>query len=222
MTQDVAVQRWADGRGIEVTGRGVVSGSPDVVRVRMAASALRPTVAEAVADADAAVRRIREALAGRGVTGRDAATAGLTVAAEQAWDQTSGTARSVGYRSRHDLAVTVRDLAGFGLVLGEALAAGADAAVLDAVTFEVEDPTPLQVRARERAWQDALARAEQLAALAGAGLGPLLDLVEAPASVGVPIGMVTTAAAKLDAVELAVEPGSVQVDVVLAVRWAVV
>lgn len=213
-------QRWADGRGIEVTGRGVVSGTPDVVRVRMAASALRPTVAEAVADADAAVRRIREALAGRGVTGRDAATAGLTVAAEQAWDQTTGVARVVGYRSRHDLAVTVRDLAGLGPVLGEALVAGGDLALLDAVSFEIEDETPLRVLAREVAWQDALARGGQLAGLAGVSLGALLDLVEGQAFSGIPVREALMVA-KAGGADLAVEPGSVLVEVTLTARWAV-
>lgn len=220
MTEQPA-RRWADGRGIEVTGHGVVSGTPDVVRVRMAVSALRPTVAGAVADADAAVRRVREALAGRGVTGRDAATAGLTVAAEQAWDQTTGVARVVGYRSRHDLAVTVRDLAGLGVLLGEALAAGGDDAVLDAVTFEVEDETPLRALAREAAWQDALARGGQLAGLAGVTLGGLLDLVEGQSFSGIPVRAAEVMAAKAGGADLAVEPGSVLVEVTLTVRWAV-
>jgi uncharacterized protein len=213
-------QRWVEGRGIEVTGRGVVAGTPDVVRVRTAVSALRPTVAQAVADADAAVRRVREALAAHGVAGRDASTAGLTVAAEQVWDQVTGVARVVGYRSRHDLAVTVRDVAALGLVLGEALAAGGDEAVLDAVGFELDDPTALRAQAREQAWKDALARAGQLADLAGRSLGGLLDLVEAPVYSAVPV-MVGFASAKADTAELAVEPGSVLVEVTLAARWAV-
>lgn len=213
-------QRWADGRGIEVTGRGVVSATPDVVRVRMAASALRPAVADAVADADAAVRRIREALAARGVTGPDAATAGLTVAAEQAWDQSTGVARVVGYRSRHDLAVTVRDLSALGAVLGEALLAGGDEAVLDSVGFEVDDETPLRALARELAWRDALARGSQLAALAGRSTGALLDLVEAQAYGG-PVQTYAPAALKAGGADLAVEPGSVLVEVVLTARWSV-
>ena len=213
-------QRWVEGRGIEVTGRGVVAGTPDVVRVRTAVSALRPTVAQAVADADAAVRRVRDALAAHGVAGRDASTAGLTVAAEQVWDQVTGVARVVGYRSRHDLAVTVREVAALGLVLGEALAAGGDEAVLDAVGFELDDPTALRAQAREQAWKDALARAGQLADLAGRSLGGLLDLVEAPVYSGGPV-MIGFASAKADAAELAVEPGSVLVEVTLAARWAV-
>lgn len=219
--QSVTGQRWADGRGIEVTGRGVVAGTPDVVRVRMAASALRPTVADAVADADAAVRRIREALAARGISGRDAATAGLAVGAEQAWDQTTGVARVVGYRCRHDLTVTVRDLTVFGEVLGEALAAGGDDAVLDAVSFEIEDETPLRAQAREAAWRDAVARGTQLAGLAGRSLGGLLDLVETSAFPGVPVGMPLQASMKAGAADLAVEPGSVLVEVSLSARWAV-
>ena len=214
-------QRWVEGRGIEVTGRGVVAGTPDVVRVRTAVSALRPTVAQAVADADAAVRRVREALAAHGVAGRDASTAGLTVAAEQVWDQNTGVARVVGYRSRHDLAVTVRDLSALGAVLGEALLAGGDEAVLDSVGFEVDDETPLRALARELAWRDALARGSQLAALAGRSTGALLDLVEAPYG-GAPVQTYAPAALKAGGADLAVEPGSVLVEVVLTARWSVV
>jgi uncharacterized protein len=214
------VHRWADARGIEVSGRGVVSAEPDVVRVRMAVSAVRPTVAGAVADADAAVRRVRAALAARDVTGRDAATEGLTVAAEQVWDQATGVARVVGYRSRHDLAVTVRAVPALGLVLGEALSAAGDEAVLDAVSFELEDQTLLRAQARALAWQDAAARAGQLADLAGRPLGALLDLVETPTWSATPMPAAGLMMAKRADAELAVEPGSVLVEITLTARWA--
>jgi uncharacterized protein len=46
--------------------------------------------------------------------------------------------------------------------------------------FVVGDPGAVAVAAREAAWRDALARAGQYAALAGATLGPVLEIKEAP------------------------------------------
>src|SRR4029450_269169 len=44
----------------------------------------------------------------------------------------------------------------------------------------VGDPAAVAAAAREAAWRDAVARAEQYARLAGAALGPVLEVKEAP------------------------------------------
>ena len=205
------------GLGLQVCGRAAAAGTPDVVRIRVGVSALRPTVAEALAVADAAARQVRAALAARGVAGKDAATASLTVGAEQVWDP-NGVPRPTGYRADQELAVTTRDVAGLGTLLGEVLAAAGDEVRLNGLQFEVEDDTTLRVLARQGAWADALARATQLAGLAGRSLGPVLDLVEEAGYGGGP-GPVLRAAAAKEA-DLSVDPGSVAVEVSLTVRWA--
>jgi len=59
-------------------GQGRAHGAPDVCRVHLAATALRPSVAVALADGEATARRIREALAAGGVAPADAATGTVT------------------------------------------------------------------------------------------------------------------------------------------------
>jgi uncharacterized protein YggE len=204
--------------GIRVFGTGASAGSPDVVRMHLVATASRPRLAEALTASEDAARRIRDVLTRFGVTGEDAATSGLSINAEQVWDEQHGP-RITGFRSDHTLAITVRDVHAVGAVLGEALVAGGDDVRLNGVEFAVEDDVALRTQARERAWQDALAKAEQLAGLAGRHLGVVLDITESGQMAGppVPIPRLMAAAAAPD---VAAEPGRVAVEVTLQVRWA--
>jgi uncharacterized protein YggE len=204
---------------ISVGGTGRASAAPDVMRVRLTATALRPSVAAALAASEMSVTGIRAALTAAGVMAADASTLGLAINAEQVWTEQQGP-RTVGYRSEHQLAVSLRDLAAAGRVLGEALAAGGDDVRLDGVSFEVDDETPLRERARAAAWADAERRARQLATLAGRTLGEVREITEQS---GVAPGPIVPMMAKRDAmaaVEVGVQPGSVGVEVTLAVQWA--
>jgi uncharacterized protein YggE len=204
---------------ISVSGTGSASGPPDVMRVRLAATAMRTTVAAALAASEEAARQIRLALRAAGVSPADAATAGLAVNAEQVWSEQTGP-RITGYRSEHQLAITLRDLGSAGRSLGEAVAAGGDEVRLDGVSFEVEDDAPLRERARVAAWDDALRRARQLAELAGRELGEVREITEQSGYPVRPIGESRRAEAM--ATDVAVEPGAVDVQVTLAVQWALV
>lgn len=204
---------------IAVTGTGRAAAEPDIVRVRLGISVLRPSAAAAVADADAAVRRVRAALAGLGVSSRDATTQGLSVNAQQEWTQQEGN-RITGFLAEHELLVTLRDVEALGQVLGELLAAGGDDARLHGVEFAIDDSDPLLATAREAAWWDALARANQLATLTGRRLGAIQQVVEGgtpePGPVRFAKDAVLAAAAPLD-----VRAGTVAVEVTLSVRWAI-
>ncbi|MFN8076301.1 MAG: SIMPL domain-containing protein [Kineosporiaceae bacterium] len=203
---------------VSVVGVGTASGHPDVVRVRLAATVVRPTLAEALTASEDAARRVRAELTRFGITGEDAATSELSAHAEQTWTEQQGS-RVVGFRAEHGLVVTVRDVAAVGPVLGEALIAGGDDVRLNGVGFEVEDPSALRVTARHLAWLDARARAEQLAALAGRELGEALS-VDEPGAFGGGGPSPKLARAMAAGPEMGVEPGRVSVEVALAVRWA--
>jgi hypothetical protein len=207
-----------DAAVIAVPGTGRAEGPPDVVRVRLTATAVRPTLAEALADSEDAARRVRAVLAAAGVAAQDAATRGLSVHAEQVWND--GTARITGFRSEHELAVTLRDLTSAGRLLGETVVAGGDDVRLHGVDFVVEDDVPLRDRARAAAWADALRRAEQLAHLAGRRLGPVRRVVEETGGQGGPVPMGLRQAAS--AGEVDVQPGAVAVEVTLSVAWEIV
>ncbi len=78
------------------------------------------------------------------------------------------------------------------------------------------DPAPLAAAAREAAFADARARAEQYARLAGRSLGPVVEIREDDGAPG-PVARVLAAQATSDA--LVVEPGSQEVRATVTVRW---
>ena len=159
---------------VEVTGGGAASAVPDVVVVDARIQAHADDVATALADASGSVSRALQAAADHGVAGHDRSTRGIGV--NPRWDpQGQGV---VGYTAFQALRLVVRDRDRVGDLLGALAGAAGDAFGLDGVTLEVSDRGPLQVLAREAAFEDARARATQYAELAGRRLGPVLRVRE--------------------------------------------
>ena len=84
----------------------------------------------------------------------------------------------VGYRVTNTAEVKVRDLDAVGAIIDEIVEAGGDATRVDGVWFSVEDTAEAQQQAREMAMMDAVTRADELAAHAGAVRGKLLRVSE--------------------------------------------
>jgi uncharacterized protein YggE len=204
---------------ISVVGSGRATAQPDIVRIRLTATAVRPTLAAALTDSEDAARRLRSALTRFGVPVADATTQSLSVQAEQTWTEQQGS-RVTGFRSDHELAVTLRELSSTGRVLGEVLVAGGDDVRLGGVEFAIEDDAELRTAARTLAWWDAHGRASQLATLAGRPLGAVQEITEQSGFSPGPIMPVYRMAAPA-APEVGVQPGSVGVEVTLSVRWAI-
>ena len=83
-----------------------------------------------------------------------------------------------GYQVTNTLSVKVRDLDQTGAILDGVVKAGGDLVRVNGITFTVDDPSPLKVQARELAVQEAMKKAQELATLAGVGLGQLIFLSE--------------------------------------------
>ena len=77
----------------------------------------------------------------------------------------------MGYTAYQNLSVTVRDAALVGALVDAFAGVAGNALTIDHIGFDVADPQPLLARARESAFADARAKAEQYAALAGRELG---------------------------------------------------
>lgn len=204
---------------IGVTGCGTASGAPDVARVLLTATALRPSLTEALAASEDAARRVRTALAATGVAAQDAATRGLAANAEYEYD--GHRQQMSGYRAEHRLALTLRGVTTAGRVLGDALAAGGDDVRLEDVSFRVEDDAALRELARAAAWADAVGRASQLAGLAGRELGPVEQVVEGGSGAG-PEPRIRAAMAMSESADLGIEAGAVSVSVSVSVVWALI
>ena len=159
---------------VEVTGSGAASAVPDVVVLDARVQCEAPDVAGALSAATERVVGALQAAGDHGVADPDRRTTGMGVSTR--WDREGRGV--VGYSAHQSLRLLVRDRDRVGDLIRALAGAAGDAFGLDGVTLEVADPAPLLERARASAFEDARARAEQYAALAGRALGPVLRVTE--------------------------------------------
>ncbi|GAB2634787.1 SIMPL domain-containing protein [Nocardia goodfellowii] len=167
---------------ITTFGVGTASAAPDLMRVTITVEAKAGKVASAYAEAGARVTAITGALRGDGVPGADIATTGLSVRTETEWTEGKGQ-RITGYVAGTDLTVALRDIGenadpSPADIIAHCVEAGGDVVRLNGLTLGFADEESLLGQARDAAWDNALAKAEQYAARAGGAVGPVLTISE--------------------------------------------
>lgn len=200
--------------GVLVDGVGTATGTPDVLRVTVGVESAAASVGDALHGADAAVGRVLTALQAAQVAGTDVETVDVSIYPAYGNDGQ----RITGYTARHDLRVTLRDVAGAGAVIGAVAAAGGDAVRVQGITYALEDVAALRQQARADAFADARATAEQYARLAGRELGEVVEMRE-EMSPATPAPMAADAAV-ISAETVPLQPGTTTVSVTARVRWS--
>ncbi|MFA5550698.1 MAG: SIMPL domain-containing protein [Trueperaceae bacterium] len=203
--------------GITVTGAGAAYGEPDRALVTLGVEAVADNVRDAMADADAAMNQVRQAVINLGLEQRQLRTVSFNVWRQQLTDQ-AGQPTGERYHVQHLFQITVDDTTLVGQLLADAIDAGANN--VGGISFTIADTAQLQSRAREAAMADAHARASQLAELAGVTLGSVTTVEEtsynAP-QVAAGVQYARMAASPVESGELAV---NVTVRVVYAIQQA--
>ena len=202
--------------GVDVGGSGSASGVPDVLRFTVGVEVSAPTVDAAVTAANAAQSRVIAAVEKRGLAARDVQTASVRI--DPRYDDKGQ--RITGYVVAQDVRVTVRDLSTAGATMSAAVAAGGDASRLYGVTFEIDDADALRREARDAAFAEAQAKAEQYARLAGRSLGAVQSIREHVRPTSSPYPVAEVARTADASASMPIEPGSSEVTVDVQVRWA--
>jgi len=208
---------------VTVRGSGIVSAVPDLVRASVTVTATRPAVADAFEAVARSTTAVTDTLRGYGVSGPDLATTGLSVHSETTWAEGRGN-EVTGYTAATTLQITDR-AAGASApspaqVVAACVGAGGDDIRLGGLEFDFSDPAALTATARERAWADALGKAEQYASLSGSALGEVLDIAEVDIGEVSPRPVAKAFAAADSAI--AVERGEKPTRVDVRVRWRLV
>ena len=203
--------------GINVTGRGRVMGVPDTLTLQLGVSVVRPSVDRATADAAARAQAVIDAVKANGVLEVDIQTANYSIYPE--YDYSGTTQRLTGYRVTNNLTIKIRDLDGAGAVIDAATAAGGNDTVVNGLSFSIEDNQDLLDAARTAAWNDAEAKAEQLARLAGVRRGAAVSITES-VDWSVPPILYERALAAGD-MATPIEAGQQEVTVVVTVTFAI-
>lgn len=209
-----------DRRNIAVTGQGEASGAPDMATINIGVQTQAPTALDAANQNQAIVDRVMQALGKLGVDDKDLQTADYSIWPEQQHDpREANQVKIIGYRVNNSIHVTVRDIDKVGEILGAATGAGANS--VNGISFGIDDPSALEAEAREAAMQDARARAQDLAELAGVQLGEVLQISLSTGG-GIPIPY---RAARMEAMDAAMAPsistGQLTVTVQVQVSYAI-
>ena len=205
--------------GITVAGLGTVNGVPDVLRMSLRIVVIRPDVTLALRDANIVTNRIRTSLRNNGVAAEDLQTTQLEVNPSYQGKPS----KLVGYQVVQGLAAQLRKLETAGQTVTDAITTGGKYLRFDGVYFILSDDSPMKVQARERAFSQAKAKAEQYAQLSGRALGSVESISEdaQPSYYDGGSGQGFPAAASSpSAGPVAFDPGTQRVDVRVTVRWS--
>jgi hypothetical protein len=164
--------------GIWVSGNGKVSAVPDIAILRLGIEAQESSVAVAQAQAAEAMTAVMSTLEGSGVDEKDIQTQYFNIHRVTRWDEREGKEVVIGYRVTNMVTARIRDMDGVGAIVDAVAVAGGDLTRIDSIGFTIEDPSPYQDEAREKAVADAAAKAKQLAELAGIKLGKPVYVTE--------------------------------------------
>ncbi len=207
-------------RNVTVIGKGEVKGAPDVLRADVGVSVIAKDVSGALSQASEKAQAVIDAVVGAGVAREDVQTNELSIQPEQTYPQ-GGPPSITGYNATNSVRINVRDLKKASEVLDKAVRAGGDAARLSSVSFDLDNDADLVKGARERAFNDAKARAEQYAGLSGSTLGKVLRIDESHGSVPPPTPMMGKRAPMQADAQFAppLEPGQQTVSFQVSVIW---
>ena len=157
--------------GIWVNGEGEVSVAPDVALLSLGVEVQSSSVAEAQSYAATTMTAVVKELDNFGVDEKDIKTTRFSITPLRRWSEKDGREILIGYRVSNTVTAKVRDIDDTGAIIDAVARAGGDYAVINSISFTVDDPSPYYEEARELAMADARTRAEQLAKLSGVKLG---------------------------------------------------
>jgi uncharacterized protein YggE len=203
--------------GISVTGTGEVTGTPDTVEVGLGVSVLAETVDEAAATAAEKAQALIDSLTSNGVAEDDITTTDYSIYPE--YDYSGNQERLIGYRVNNTVRAKIRDIDTTGTVIDAAVAAGGDDVTVNGLSFSIEDNDELVAAAREAAWNDAMAKATQLAELSGQALGDATSITETVTMPPIPIPYDMAQAGAADEAVTPIEPGTSAVTITLQVQF---
>jgi len=198
--------------GVLVSATGEVLGVPDTLRADFAVATTAATVDEALNQANAAMTRMQDALAGGGVARADLQTSDVGI------HSTHGRRGAItGYAVNEGLTARIRTISEAGSLIAAGVAAGGDAARLLGVSFEIEKDDALVAEARRKAFADAQAKAELYAEESGQTLGQVVSVTETLPDYG-PVGLQFAESSLASAVPI--EPGRQPSVVTVTVEWS--
>ena len=157
--------------GISVAGTGKVAVTPDIAILNLGIQSQEKTVALAQSKATDAMNKIVSSLTKNGVATKDIQTQRFSIQVVTRYDTSTNQELIIGYLVTNLVTAKIRVLDNTGSIIDAVASAGGDLTRIEGLTFSIEDPTNYYTQAREKAMNDAKAKAQQIANLSGVTLG---------------------------------------------------
>lgn len=188
-------------RQISVTGEGHVDVAPDMATITLGVTNEATEARDAMAATSKAVGRVLDRLSKMGIEGRDVQTQRFSL--NPVWSDHSSSVRDrrkiTGFVASNMVMVRVRDMDALGDVLDQVIADGAND--FNGLQLSVQNPDPIEQKAKQAAVADAMANAALLAEAADVTLGPVQLITQQGG--GRPVQMMEMAGARLSSAPVA-------------------
>ena len=163
-----------------VTGEGTAEMAPDMALVDLGVVKDAKTAREALDANNKAMADILAAMKEAGIEARDLQTSGFAINPQYQFPQSSTGENPppilLGFQVTNTVTLRVRDLSKLGEILDKAVTLGANHG--GGIRFVNDKPDAAVSTARARAVENAIAKAKELTAAAGVGLGRVLEISE--------------------------------------------
>ena len=180
--QTAAMAEGAQARTITMTGTGTVYATPDKAIVTIGVETRSETAGAALADNNAAMQAVMDALKAGGIAETDLQTSTFSISPLTARSSNSNSqpARLVGYLVSNQVRATIRKLDTTGALLDRVVRVGSNR--IDNINFSISKPEPHYDEARRLAVQDAIRKAKLFTQEAGVNLGKIITISQDRAS----------------------------------------
>lgn len=169
--------------GLWVNGLGKATAIPDIVLLNLGIQSQDKTVAQAQKAAIETMNKIMQVLKSHGIADKDIQTTQYNIDQLTRWDEVQRTNIVIGYQITNMVTVKIRDLNKTGTIIDDTAQAGGDLIRINRINFTVDEPEPLLKIARDKAVQDAMDKAKQMAQTSGLKLGRITYINESTPSI---------------------------------------
>jgi uncharacterized protein len=207
-------------QGIWVSGQGTVTVIPDIATLNVGVSVQAAKVADAQTQAAAAMAKVITALTSNGVDQKDISTQYYSINPLTRYDNNTQQTTITGYQVSNMVNAKIRTIDKVGAIIDAVTDAGGDATRINNISFSVDKPEQYYSQARSLAMDNAKAKAQELARLAGVNLGQPFYINENTSSTPIPYAISAPVAAGASPTT-PISPGQTDINLNLQVAYTI-
>ena len=213
----VAVVRPVAGTRLDISATGSVSRVPDLAIISAGVVTKSPTASGAIADNAARMERVRAALKRAGIADRDIQTSSINLNPDYRYDNNQPPVLT-GYQASNSVSIRFRDIRNSGKILDALVAQGANQ--INGPSLTIDKPEAAYDEARTKALAAGRARADLYARSLGMRVTRLMSVSEGGTNMPrPPYPMAMMAQAERSDAKTAIEPGSQDLEITLAMSF---